>query len=188
MKNILRFALFVLLMFVVAIPVYAECINSHETIQSQKYQTIALADAKLSQETEEEAIRNIILGDWRNLWSVGDKNLTFQGHEKVYLDSDEFLASDSQSPTTPLLKGWEAYSKAWKPYMNLHLHPWRIYKLDVNKIAVVGDMAWSNLTLRGKGILDGQEFPHNEQITHIWRKINDKWLITHESVAGPVDI
>ncbi|QFS52517.1 nuclear transport factor 2 family protein [Nostoc sphaeroides] len=191
MKKIFRYVIIVLLTFIFVIPANAECLNYHETNQMQKLQTIALTDTQsppTPQKTEEETILNIILSDWRNLWSVGDKKFTFKLYDNVYLNSDEFLASDSQSPTTTLMKGWEAYSTAWEPYMNQHLHPWRIYRLNVNKVAVVGDIAWSNLTLYGKGILDSQEFLHNEQITHIWRKVDGQWRIVHESVTGPVNI
>ncbi|QFS52518.1 YybH family protein [Nostoc sphaeroides] len=194
MKRILKSTIVFLCVLFFAIPAHALSEKFTPVNQVENSLTIAVVNtnnatinsAEQQQKIDEEAIREILLGKWRNLWSTGDKKFTFQGYEKVFLDNEDFMATDSLSPSATLVKGWKAYSELWEPYTNQHLHPWTITRLEVNKISVAGDMAWSSVNLYGEGILDGENYLGSEHCTHVWRKIDGQWRIVHEHVSGPI--
>lgn len=195
MKRIIKYAIVILSWLFLSMPVHAQSEKYVKLAPVQNRQTISFADTKnfttpqiSNNQADKEAIRDKLLGEWRNLWSTGDKNFTFKGYEKLFLDNDQFLASDALSPSETLIRGWKAYTELWEPYTNQHLHPWTITRLDVNNISVAGDMAWSSVNLYGEGMEDGEKYLGSEHCTHVWRKIDGQWRIVHEHVSGPINL
>ncbi|QFS52516.1 YybH family protein [Nostoc sphaeroides] len=172
----------ILCIFLVAMPASTKTHNFMAIAQSKEMQIVKLG------KTDEEAIRKILLGKWRKLWSTGNGKFTFKGYEQLFLTNDSFTSVSTLSPSLTLINNWQTYSDIWEPYMNREPNTWKITQIDVNKISVAGDMAWSSINLYGQDTLDGKELHTSEHCTHIWRKIDGQWSIVYEHVSGPINL
>lgn len=87
------------------------------------------------------------LESWRDLFSPGERQFSFTSYEHLYINSDELLIYDSYAPTgyNREIRGWENYKTLWQKYMPIDFPSWRITDLEITRIEIQGDIAWSTL-------------------------------------------
>ncbi len=84
--------------------------------------------------------------------------------------------------------GAEAYRKLWEHCFEASQGPIEIEIRDLN-ITVGDDVAFSHNLNRTTGTMkNGEKFDFWVRSTTCFRKINGKWLITHEHYSVPVDV
>jgi ketosteroid isomerase-like protein len=129
------------------------------------------------------------LEQWRELFSPGDRKFSFQGYENLYVNSDELLVYDSYTPTGSdrEIRGWNNYKTLWEKFIPIDFPNWKIIDLDVTRLEVVGDTAWSTLSFVGRGEKDGVPYTGGQHGTHIWKKIDGQWRIVHEHLTTMSD-
>ncbi len=139
----------------------------------------------VADENRDQAEISHKLERWRNLFSPGEQQFSFTGYEDLYINSDELIVYDSYAPAgyDREIRGWNNYKTLWEEYVPIDFPNWRITHLDITRIEVNGDMAWSALTFVGRGIKHGKEYVGGQHGTHIWKRINGKWHIVHEHLT-----
>jgi ketosteroid isomerase-like protein len=102
------------------------------------------------------------------------------------LYAPEFVAFDIIPPLQYV--GIDAYRKVWEETFALFKAPVHIEIRDQN-IITGDDVAFSHKFLRLQAMrTNGQKIDYWERLTFCFRKIDGKWLLTHEHVSLPVDL
>ncbi len=84
--------------------------------------------------------------------------------------------------------GWDVYKNDWQRFLDTFDGP---ITFDVNDLSITadGNMAYTRGFPHVAGKMkDGKTADYIARFTHVYRKINGKWLIVHEHVSVPVDM
>ncbi len=106
---------------------------------------------------------------------------------KAYAPGAELVVFDVVPP--PQYVGFDAYKKDWQDLFAAFPGP--VDKFEVQDLSIVtdGKLGYSHsiqpAIFTAK---DGSKFSLTVRVTDCYRKIDGKWLITHEHVSVPVDL
>jgi uncharacterized protein (TIGR02246 family) len=101
------------------------------------------------------------------------------------LYAPEFISFDIVPPLQYV--GRDAYRKVWEETFALFRDPIDIEIRDLN-IITGNDVAFSHQLLRLHATrTNGQQTDYWERLTFCFRKLDDKWLLTHEHVSVPIN-
>lgn len=125
------------------------------------------------------------IAKWRELFSPGNLQYTLDGYEHLFVN-DELLVFDNFSPKNTRFQGFDTYRAIWEQAINADFPGFVITHLDIDRIEVNGDLAWSALTFWAKGVKDDQSYYTSQHGTHIWHKRDGEWQMVHEHLTGPV--
>jgi len=146
-----------------------------------------IAQKQNSQFISNEATIRQKLERWRELFS--QEKYSLSGYEDLYVNTDELLVYDSYAPAgcDREIRGWNNYRTLWEQYIPLDFPGWRIINLDITRLEVHGDSAWSTISYVGQGVKNGAEYFGGQHGTHIWKPINGDWCIVHEHLTTMSD-
>lgn len=122
-------------------------------------------------------------------FDVDDYPGLFATAEAGSADPLTLLVFDGYVPEgeTTQIVGLDAYRDVWNEAVNRDFPGWTITRMDVLRVEVSGDLAWSALNFWGAGARpDGERYPGSQHGTHAWRRVGDRWLITHEHLTPPI--
>lgn len=175
-----------LALLVVAVPTISatriEAPSTNSTVASQPTQrasSVARDRAEIQQKLER----------WRILFSPGEQRFSFNGYKDLYVNTGELIVYDSYAPAgyNREIRGWDNYKALWEKYIPIDFANWKITRLDITRIEVQGDTAWSALSFVGRGVKDGKGYVGGQHGTHVWKRINGEWRIVHEHLTTMTD-
>jgi ketosteroid isomerase-like protein len=123
---------------------------------------------------------------WRGLFSPGEKTFTTKGYEDIFVNSVEFIVFDNFAAKNTHMKSWDEYAATWNAEIPTNFAGLVIFDLEIYRLNVSGDMAWSAFNFWMRGFPGGKEVYTSQHATHVWRKIDGKWRIVHEHLTGPI--
>jgi ketosteroid isomerase-like protein len=138
-------------------------------------------------DTNIEDIQQIrqLISQWQRLFSPGEEKYTLNGYEDLYVpDGDELLVYDNFSTENTRFTGFDTYRAIWEKTINEQFPGFIMYRAEIDRIEVSGNLGWSGLTWWGKVAKDGQIVYASQHGTHIWRKVDGKWQMLHEHLTG----
>jgi len=106
---------------------------------------------------------------------------------KGYAPGSELFVFDVSPPRQYV--GFDAYRKDFEDFFAAFPGP--VDKFEVQDLSIVTDSKLAFSHSIQPGILtakDGSKFNLVVRVTDAYRKINGKWLITHEHISVPVDL
>jgi ketosteroid isomerase-like protein len=104
----------------------------------------------------------------------------------LYVPSNELFVFDVIPPRQYV--GWDAYKKDWQDFLGSVQGP---IKTELSALQITsdgGDLAYSHSIQHVTGTSNNKPFDLVLRFTHVYRKINGKWLIVHEHASVPVDL
>lgn len=128
---------------------------------------------------DEAQIRRL-LDDWAK--AVYDRNLD----NVMSFYAPDIVAFDVIPPLQ--FNGIEAYRKNWQMGFDCMQQPMQFESRDLG-LSIGDDVAFSHRLVHMSGTMnDGQAFDNYVRWTSCFRKINGRWLITHEHISVPIDM
>jgi len=171
-----RKKIFGLIAICAAILFTVSCTQNSQTANKQKEGEIMTTEKNKA--SNEAQIRQLIDG-WVKAFQTKDVNLMMSFH------APEFAAFDIIPPLQYV--GKDAYRKVWEEAFALFQDPIELEIRDLS-ITTGDDVAFSRNLLRVHATrTNGQKSDYWERLTFGFRKIDGKWLITHEHVSLPTD-
>jgi ketosteroid isomerase-like protein len=137
------------------------------------------------QNDDEKQIRGKI-AQWQALFSRGEGRYTLSGYEHLFANSDELLVYDNFAPVNIRFTGFDTYRTTWERTINEDFPGYVMYRVDIERIEVDGDIAWSAINWWGKITKHGKTTYTSQHGTHGWRRIDGEWRIMHEHLTGPI--
>ncbi len=133
---------------------------------------------------------------WVEMFSATGRGeqFTLEGYEDIYFTDDGedgLLVFDNYSPkwASTQIDGFIQYRRIWERDVNESFPNWTITKMDVLRVEVQGNLAWSALNFWGEGKrADNSSYEGSQHSTHIWRKINGDWKMIHEHLSAPITV
>lgn len=159
-----------------------EALSTHEAFASQPSQQAS--DINRDRVEIQQKLER-----WRMLFSPGEQRFSFTGYENLYINTDELIVFDSYAPAgyNREIQGWDNYKALWERYIPIDFPNWKITRLNITRIEVQGDLAWSTLSFAGRGVKDGKEYVGGQHGTHVWKRIGEEWRIVHEHLTTMTD-
>lgn len=127
---------------------------------------------------EETQIREV-MDTWKSAFEAKDLERIMS------LYADDVVAFDMMPPLK--FAGKEAYRKAWEEGLRQMEGPYSIETLE-HHIVVDEETAYSYSIGRFRGEREGKDFEMVSRVTDCFRKMDGKWLITHEHASVPLDM
>lgn len=132
---------------------------------------------------------------WRHMFSMTGRGEVFDidRYPQIFMPTergDEMLTFDQYVPAwaSTQIDGVDGYRTVWNRDVNDSFPGWTIEKMDVLRVEVSGDLAWSALNFWGTGIRDGETYTGAQHGTHIWHDIDPgngrDWRIAHEHLTA----
>jgi len=85
--------------------------------------------------------------------------------------------------------GHDAFAKDWQGLFKMTDGPLSVDLSDLEVTTNGGTLAFSHSIVHVSGKrTDGRTIDHNARVTHVYEKMNGKWLIVHEHVSVPIDM
>lgn len=82
-----------------------------------------------------------------------------------------------------VLESWADYRTTWEPFME-QFSEWQVAPEGKVWVIVDGDLATTTFTLVGGGIdQEGNTVKFRQRGTHVWQRIDDRWVIIHEHLT-----
>lgn len=104
-----------------------------------------------------------------------------------FAPGDKLLVFDLSIPRQYV--GHDAYRKDWDAFLKTTDGP---LSVDMSDLAITtngSNLAFSHCIIHVSGKrADGRAMAHNARVTHVYQKLNGKWLIVHEHVSLPIDM
>ncbi|MEM1310817.1 MAG: nuclear transport factor 2 family protein [Cyanobacteria bacterium P01_H01_bin.153] len=143
----------------------------------------ATAAEALAQTSDEAEIR-ALTAQWFAAWSPGRGAVDWDAMGALFVQqSDELLVFDDAGGSVVVLTSWDEYRATWEPFM-AQFSAWQIAPEGEIQIRVDGDLATAVFTLTGGGVDQvGNTVNFRQRATHIWQRINGRWLIVHEHLT-----
>jgi len=104
----------------------------------------------------------------------------------LYTPDEAMVVFDAVPPRQ--YTGWSAYKKDWEAFFAAFPGPAEIKMTDLD-VTVGGDIAYGHC-IQQTIMTDkaGKKVPMTVRVTDGYKKVNGKWLISHEHVSIPVDL
>ncbi len=122
---------------------------------------------------------------YQQLFSPGnDEPYRLAGYEDLYVRGPkELLAYDNYAESDTRWLGFDRYRQIWEREINQNFPGFVMYLIEVDRIEVSGDMAWTAFTWFGHVTTStGQLWPA-QHATHGWRRVDGIWRIVHEHLT-----
>ena len=104
-----------------------------------------------------------------------------------FAPGDKLLVFDLGTPRQ--YAGHDAYTKDWEHFVKMIDGPLSIDVSDFDLTTNAGNIAFSHFIVHVSGKrTDGGAMEHNARVTHVYEKMNGKWLIVHEHISVPIDM
>jgi ketosteroid isomerase-like protein len=127
------------------------------------------------------------LSKWQRLFSPGSKPYSLTGYEDLYDNAaDSLLIYDNYSVEDTRFTGFDRYRRTWEEQINANFPGFVMYRIEVDRLEISGDLAWCGFTWWGSIVKGGETVHDGQHGTHIWRKIDGEWRIVHEHLTGPI--
>lgn len=124
---------------------------------------------------------------WQQLFAPGNQQYSLTGYEHLYSQQDnELLIYDNFAEKDTRWTGFDKYRKIWETEINRNFPGFVMYRIEVDRIEVSGNLAWSAITWWGKVIKDSMSLYPSQHGTHVWKKIEGEWKIIHEHLTSGV--
>ena len=109
------------------------------------------------------------------------------GYEDLFVhEPKELLAYDNYAESDTRWLGFDRYRQIWEREINQNFPGFVMYLIEVDRIEVSGDMAWTAFTWYGHVTTStGQLWPA-QHATHGWRRMDGTWRIVHEHLTSGV--
>lgn len=104
----------------------------------------------------------------------------------LYVPGNELFVFDVIPPRQYV--GWDAYKKDWQDFLGSVQGPIKTEQNDLQITSDGGDLAYSHSIQHVTGTSNGKPFDLALRFTHVYRKMNGKWMIIHEHASVPVDL
>lgn len=147
--------------------------------------TLSMSQGFAADSADETQIKAAI-EKWRALFSPGEKSFTTKGYEDIFVNSAEFIGFDNFAAKNTHMKSWDEYAATWNAEIPTNFAGLVIFDLEIHRLNVSGDMAWSAFNFWMRGFPGGKEVYTSQHATHVWRKADGKWRIVHEHLNGPI--
>ena len=148
--------------------------------------TLETSDAVDLDDSDVVSIRNRI-AKWQQLFSPDRDRYTLNGYEDLFSGrGDELLVYDNYAEAETRWFGFERYREVWEHGINANFPKIIVYRIEVDRIEVRNEWAWSAFTWWGETEKDGQTLWPAQHATHVWHKIDGDWRIVHEHLTSGV--
>ncbi len=129
------------------------------------------------------------IAKWQELFSAGQERYSLSGYEDLYVQGpDDLIAYDNYAEKDSRWLGFEAYRAIWEKEINGNFPGYVMYLIELDRVEVSGDLAWTACTWYGSiQTPDGEAYPA-QHATHGWRRIDGVWKIAHEHLTSGVKI
>lgn len=137
---------------------------------------------------------------WREMFSATgrDERFDVEDYPGLFVEGEgattdplTLLTFDGYVPEggTTQIVGLADYRDLWNESINRDFPGWTITRMDVHRVEVSGDLAWSALNFWGEGVRPGGErYAGSQHGTHGWRRVDGRWVMTHEHLTPPVRV
>ena len=126
------------------------------------------------------------IAQWQKLFSPGAKRYTLDGYEHLFVNNNELLVFDNFASDNTRFTGFDTYRKIWEQSINEDFPNFVMYHIEVDRIEVSRNLAWSALTWWGRITKNSETQYSSQHCTHIWHKHEGQWEIVHEHLSGTV--
>ena len=104
-----------------------------------------------------------------------------------FAPGDKLLVFDLGIPRQ--YAGHDAYTSDWEHFVKMSGGPLSVDISDLDVTTNGSNLAFSHSIVHVSGKkTDGRAMDHNARVTHIYEKMNGKWLIVHEHISVPMDM
>ncbi|MEO1295987.1 MAG: nuclear transport factor 2 family protein [Cyanobacteria bacterium J06636_16] len=136
-----------------------------------------------AQSSDEMQIRQLT-EQWFAIWSPGREPMDWEAMGELFVqEPGELLVFDDAGGSVVVLNSWADYRATWEPFME-QFSDWRIEPEGEIRVMVDGDLATTVFTLTGGGLdQEGNTVSFRQRGTHIWQRIDDRWVIVHEHLT-----
>ncbi len=138
----------------------------------------------------EEEVKQSIKA-WGDAWSPRDKAPLFNRSALTpfYIQSEELLAFDStEAEQRTVIKGAKAHVDIWEPFVRSYKFWTFTPVMDSLKVYVYSsNAAAATLFVDNYGVRPNEEeFQFRAHVTLLLEKHDERWVIVHENIWGPV--
>lgn len=127
------------------------------------------------------------IAQWQQLFSAGDRQYSLDGYEHLFSQkNNELLIYDNYAEKDTRWVGFDKYREIWEREINGNFPGYVMYRIEVDRIEVSGNLAWSACTWWGSVVKDGKTLYPAQHATHIWKKTDEEWAIVHEHLTSGV--
>lgn len=127
------------------------------------------------------------IAQWQQLFAPAENQYSLDGYEHLFSQRDnELLIYDNFAEKDTRWTGFDQYRKTWEQEINSNFPGFVIYRVEIDRIEISGELAWSAMTWWGRVVKDGTSFYPAQHATHVWKKIDDQWRIIHEHLTSGV--
>ena len=148
--------------------------------------TLVVSDSVDLDDPDVNAIRDQT-ARWQRLFAPDAEVYTLDGYEDLFSqEADELLVYDNYAEGDTRWFGFDHYRRTWEHGINANFPKFVMYRIEMDRIEVSGDLAWSAFTWWGETEQNGETGWPAQHATHAWRKTDGRWQIVHEHLASGV--
>ena len=127
------------------------------------------------------------ISKWQQLFSPESEPYRLTGYEDLYASGpNELLTYDNYAESNSRWLDFERYRQIWEREISQNFPGFVMYQIEVDRIEVSGDLAWTAFTWFGQvSTAAGLVWPA-QHATHAWKRINESWCIVHEHLTSGV--
>ncbi|MEM8797022.1 MAG: nuclear transport factor 2 family protein [Pseudomonadota bacterium] len=153
---------------------------------TQNQLALLISEAVVRDDPDVRAILERI-AKWQHLFSPGPQPYTLTGYEDLYVQgADDLIAYDNYAERDTKWFGFATYRRIWEREINTNFPGFIMNLIEVDRVEVSGDLAWTAFTWYGSIITpDGAAYPAQHS-THGWRRVDGVWKIAHEHLTSGV--
>ncbi|MEM7400123.1 MAG: nuclear transport factor 2 family protein, partial [Pseudomonadota bacterium] len=124
---------------------------------------------------------------WQQLFSPEAEWYRLEGYLDLFEDGpDALLVYDNYAEEDTRWLGFDRYRRIWEREINTNFPGLILYRVELDRAEVTGDVAWTAFTWFGRVALPtGVAWP-TQHATHIWRRREGVWRIAHEHLTSGV--
>ncbi|XWN32737.1 MAG: nuclear transport factor 2 family protein [Devosia sp.] len=124
---------------------------------------------------------------WQQLFSPGAERFSLEAYADLFEDGpDALLIYDNYAASDTRWLGFDRYRRVWEREINTNFPGLLLYRVELDRAEVSGDIAWTAFTWFGRIDLPTEVAWPTQHATHIWRRMEGIWRITHEHLTSGV--
>ena len=124
---------------------------------------------------------------WQRLFTPETEPYSLSGYEDLFSQGPkELLIYDNYAQRQTRWFGFDVYRETWEREINDNFPRLVMYRIEMDRISVSGDLGWSAFTWFGEVEQDGKTTWPAQHATHGWRKTGGVWRIVHEHLSSGV--
>lgn len=126
------------------------------------------------------------IADMETRLCTAEKALDLDAIMALYVPDESLHVFDMLKPRQYI--GWKAFRKDWETFLQNHAKSIDVCEVTELAVEVAGSLATSHYTQQVEFTdKSGVKGAANTRLTHIFKKIEGKWLIIHEHGSYPID-